>query len=133
MAFQAPLQRVHVKRIFLGIAACTLVASLIVVLLAQAEFSPPENFPVLDPAEVMSAPITPNDDQPQTATFGSGCFWCTEAVFKQVKGVRTVVSGYSGGTVANPILRRSLHGPHRSRRGDPVDVRPKSRLVRGNP
>lgn len=33
-----------------------------------------------------------------TATFGSGCFWCTEAVFKDLKGVLAVVPGYSGGT-----------------------------------
>jgi peptide-methionine (S)-S-oxide reductase len=38
----------------------------------------------------------------ELATFGSGCFWCTEAVFLKVKGVEKVVSGYSGGNVPNP-------------------------------
>lgn len=36
------------------------------------------------------------------ATLAGGCFWCTEAVFQEVKGVLSVVSGYSGGTTKNP-------------------------------
>lgn len=37
-----------------------------------------------------------------TATFANGCFWCTEAVFQRLKGVQSVVSGYTGGKVPNP-------------------------------
>lgn len=41
-----------------------------------------------------------------TATFGTGCFWCTEAVFQELKGVLKVNSGYSGGNVANPTYEQ---------------------------
>jgi peptide-methionine (S)-S-oxide reductase len=44
------------------------------------------------------------------ATFGNGCFWCTEAVFQRLKGVQSVVSGYSGGSVKNPTYRQVSTG-----------------------
>ena len=46
----------------------------------------------------------------ELATFGSGCFWCTEAVFQRMKGVEKVVSGYSGGHVENPTYRQVCAG-----------------------
>ena len=46
----------------------------------------------------------------ETATFANGCFWCTEAIFQQVKGVEKVVSGYIGGTVKNPTYREICTG-----------------------
>jgi len=47
----------------------------------------------------------------QTATVGGGCFWCTEAVFQEVKGVENVVSGYSGGNVpGKPTYREICSG-----------------------
>ena len=52
------------------------------------------------------APAAP----PEKATFGSGCFWCTEAVFQRLKGVRAVVSGYSGGRVENPTYQQVCSG-----------------------
>lgn len=45
-----------------------------------------------------------------TATFGSGCFWCTEAVFERLAGVERVVSGYSGGHVDNPTYEQVCSG-----------------------
>lgn len=45
-----------------------------------------------------------------TATFGSGCFWCTEAIFERVNGVLDVVSGYSGGHVDNPTYEEVCNG-----------------------
>ena len=45
-----------------------------------------------------------------TATFGGGCFWCTEAVFKELRGVERVVSGYAGGQVANPSYEAVCSG-----------------------
>ena len=47
----------------------------------------------------------------QTATIGGGCFWCTEAIFQEVKGVEKVVSGYSGGNVPGyPTYREVCSG-----------------------
>ena len=41
----------------------------------------------------------------EVATFAGGCFWCTEAVFLEIKGVEKVVSGYIGGTTKNPTYK----------------------------
>lgn len=46
----------------------------------------------------------------ETATFGTGCFWCTEAIFEQLKGVEKVISGYSGGHTANPTYKEVTSG-----------------------
>ena len=46
----------------------------------------------------------------KVATFGGGCFWCTEAVFLKLKGVEKVVSGYAGGKVKNPTYEQVCAG-----------------------
>jgi peptide-methionine (S)-S-oxide reductase len=46
----------------------------------------------------------------ELATLGGGCFWCLEAVFERVEGVRSVRSGYAGGSVANPTYEEVCRG-----------------------
>jgi peptide-methionine (S)-S-oxide reductase len=46
----------------------------------------------------------------ETVTLGGGCFWCTEAIFQELKGVEKVESGYAGGTVANPSYKQVCTG-----------------------
>lgn len=46
----------------------------------------------------------------ETATLGGGCFWCLEAIYQQVKGVKEVVSGYAGGAVDNPSYQAVCSG-----------------------
>ena len=51
-----------------------------------------------------------NAKQVEIATFGAGCFWCTEAVFLNLKGLEKVESGYSGGKIKNPSYREISTG-----------------------
>lgn len=46
----------------------------------------------------------------ETIVFGGGCFWCTEAIFKMLKGVSSVLPGYAGGTVENPTYEQVSNG-----------------------
>ncbi|MHA2231118.1 MAG: peptide-methionine (S)-S-oxide reductase MsrA [Candidatus Hodarchaeales archaeon] len=46
----------------------------------------------------------------ELATFGGGCFWCTEAIFQQLEGVESVVSGYAGGTTESPSYEEICTG-----------------------
>ncbi len=46
----------------------------------------------------------------QKITFGNGCFWCTEAIFEAVKGVKSVTSGYMGGHTKNPTYKEVCNG-----------------------
>jgi peptide methionine sulfoxide reductase msrA/msrB len=50
------------------------------------------------------------ENQYEKATFGGGCFWCTEAIFEHLKGVLKVESGYSGGKNVNPTYREVCSG-----------------------
>ncbi|MSR54831.1 MAG: peptide-methionine (S)-S-oxide reductase [Gemmataceae bacterium] len=73
------------------------------------DFESPENFPVLE-AEEIGTEAASISKEPELATFGSGCFWCTEAMFQKLKGVKSVASGYSGGSVKDPTYEQICNG-----------------------
>jgi peptide methionine sulfoxide reductase msrA/msrB len=56
------------------------------------------------------SPDTSSAKTTQLATFGGGCFWCTEAVFQELRGVIRVVSGYSGGQIKDPSYQAVCAG-----------------------
>ena len=58
----------------------------------------------------MNTIINPNHINFEIATFGGGCFWCTEAIFKRLKGVNSVLPGYSGGDAENPSYQEVSSG-----------------------
>ena len=51
-----------------------------------------------------------SDKENRIAVFGGGCFWCTEAVFDDLRGVHSVISGYAGGTTNNPTYEQVCSG-----------------------
>lgn len=51
-----------------------------------------------------------NSSNLEEATFGAGCFWCVEAIFEEVKGVKSVVAGYAGGKIDNPTYKQVSSG-----------------------
>ena len=63
------------------------------------------------PPEGEAVPLTAAPKpEAQTATFASGCFWCTEAVFEMLEGVTEVESGYCNGQVPNPTYKEVCEG-----------------------
>jgi peptide-methionine (S)-S-oxide reductase len=54
--------------------------------------------------------INNNNKTTQIATLANGCFWCSEAIFKRLKGVKSVLPGYSGGIVENPSYEEVCKG-----------------------
>jgi peptide-methionine (S)-S-oxide reductase len=60
--------------------------------------------------KVMSSSLNAIADNTDTATFGTGCFWCTEAIFEQLNGVLKVTSGYIGGKKDNPTYEEVCNG-----------------------
>jgi len=68
----------------------------------------PSTTPAEPPAEEDTTEAAPTEETPATAiaTFGGGCFWCTEAVMERLEGVVDVKSGYMGGHVENPTYEQ---------------------------
>lgn len=51
-----------------------------------------------------------NNNEIEFATLANGCFWCTEAIFKQIKGVKSLIPGYTGGILENPSYEEVCTG-----------------------
>ncbi|MCH8474085.1 MAG: peptide-methionine (S)-S-oxide reductase MsrA [Opitutales bacterium] len=83
--------------IFIGIAFWTVGAPDIVAKLEGSQ--------ARDPAALAVSP-----DRENTATFGTGCFWCTEAILQRIEGVSEVTPGYMGGSTADAFYRRVVAG-----------------------
>lgn len=64
----------------------------------------------LNKAVYIAENLNNTDAKMDTATFGTGCFWCTEAIFQQLEGVIKVTSGYSGGYVPSPTYKQVCTG-----------------------
>lgn len=87
----------------LGFATIGVVLSAAVVAMSQQENRNRKG-------SVMSGEMKSDGGQLEKATFGGGCFWCTEAIFERLPGVKSVVSGYCGGNVENPTYRQVSSG-----------------------
>ncbi len=88
-------------KIFLAVAALALLGAILILAGAGAGRNQKEH-----QGETKTMGTTALD----TATFAAGCFWCVEAVFQNLKGVQSVVSGYTGGSVANPSYEEVCSG-----------------------
>jgi peptide-methionine (S)-S-oxide reductase len=72
-------------------------------------------FAIIIPSELISSTTKDTTmenrrEESKMAIFAGGCFWCTEAMFSQLKGVQKVVSGYSGGKIVNPTYDQVCSG-----------------------
>lgn len=94
--------------VILGVSACFVAGWLVTKQVGRdpsmSATTTDEKFPEFEPARVAET------DERKKATFGNGCFWCTEAVFQEIRGVHEVVSGYSGGQVENPTYEQVCAG-----------------------
>jgi methionine-S-sulfoxide reductase len=82
---------------------CVVLAAAVAAALAGGYF-------MASPDPVHGQPASSDDPKLEQVTFGSGCFWCTEAVFDELEGVTSAVSGYSGGSIENPTYEQVCTG-----------------------
>ena len=66
-----------------------------------------------------------NKTDHETATFANGCFWCSEAIFKRLNGIKSVLPGYSGGQVKNPTYEQVCTGRTRHAESIQIEFDPK--------
>lgn len=90
-----------------------LITSVLLLFVLQASCKP-SNERNKEAEAIAQKELTPIEIEPQDglerAYFASGCFWCVEAVYESVKGVKEAISGYSGGKTKNPTYRN--HADH---------------------
>jgi peptide-methionine (S)-S-oxide reductase len=79
---------------------------LAIIALANTGCQPRDNSPV----NTIKQNLMENQNNVEVATFAGGCFWCTEAVFLELEGVSSVVSGYIGGSTPNPTYEQVSAG-----------------------
>lgn len=95
------------KKVYLKLAVKLMVFSSFLVCCENANSSKKETNEPKPEKEKMT---NTSGEKLDTATFGAGCFWCVEAVFQQLDGVKSVASGYSGGAIKNPSYKEVCSG-----------------------
>jgi peptide-methionine (S)-S-oxide reductase len=98
------------RRLVIGVGAAVLAISSLVAVVGSGRIATPESRTAHARIPPADGPSGPPPSGEQQATFGGGCFWCMEAMFKRMNGVHSVVSGYSGGSVKNPTYEQVSSG-----------------------
>lgn len=105
------MQMMSFKDLFgIGHPAGTLAVILASLVVQQALFAAPPSEREKSNMQVPASERDSRSEKLAQATFGGGCFWCTEAFFRELKGVKSVVSGYSGGARKDPTYKQVSTG-----------------------